>query len=53
MWVVLSYFPRSPVHVYGVFRTDSEAYEYAERQGMAADSRSAYEVLEIRDVNEE
>jgi hypothetical protein len=53
MWVILSYFPCSPVHVYGTFHTDSEAYEYAERQGMAADSQSAYEVIEVKDIRGE
>lgn len=53
MWVILSYFPHSPVHVYGTFASDEEAYAYAKRQGMDADWESAYEVVEIRNVNEE
>jgi hypothetical protein len=53
MWVILSYFERDPVQVYGVFASESEAREYAKSQGMAAQHSAAYDVVCVRDVNEE
>lgn len=35
LWVILNFFPHSPVDVYGFFETEEAAREYAERQGMA------------------
>lgn len=34
-WVILNFFPHSPVDVYGFFDTEEAAREYAERQGMS------------------
>jgi len=42
-WVILSYFPFSPVEVYGLFDTEEEAHAYAEEQGMSM-SGKAYSV---------
>lgn len=46
LWVVLSYWPYSPTHVYGPFTTAEEARQYAEMNGFANDE-GAYEVKEI------
>ncbi len=50
MWVILNYFPHSPVHVFGVFNSEHEAREYAEQQGMAI-GENAYEVQHVRNVD--
>ena len=50
-WVILSYFPYSPVEVYGTFSTEQEARDYAERQGFA-DENMAYDVRMILNVKE-
>ena len=42
-WVILSYFPHSPVDVYGMFDSEQEARDYAEKQGFAMGD-SAYSV---------
>ena len=42
-WVILNYFPHSPVDVYGLFDSEQEAREYAERNGFAR-GQNAYEV---------
>lgn len=42
-WVILNYFPHSPVDVYGFFGTEQEAIAYAEKQSMAM-SGNSYEV---------
>jgi len=34
-WIILNFFPYSPVEVYGLFDTEEEARAYAEQQGMA------------------
>ena len=34
-WVILNYFPHSPVDVYGLFDSEKEAVDYAERHGLA------------------
>lgn len=34
-WVILNFFPHSSTDVYGFFSTETEAREYAERQGMS------------------
>ena len=34
-WVILNYFPHSPVDVYGLFDSEKEAVDYAEKHGMA------------------
>lgn len=52
-WVILSYFNRDPVQVYGTFDTESEAHAYAEQQGFATNVGSAYEVKAILDINED
>ena len=47
-WVILSYFPYSPVEVYGTFSTEQEARDYAEQQGFAAaEWMMAYDVRMI------
>lgn len=51
-WVILSYFPYSPVEVYGTFSTEQEARDYAERQGFAAAEGMAYDVRRILNVEE-
>lgn len=51
MWVILNFFPYSPVHVYGLFDNETAAREYAERHGMAIDENS-YQVVELRNVEE-
>ena len=42
-WVILNYFPNSPVDVYGFFGTEQEAIAYAEKHSMAM-SGNSYEV---------
>ena len=39
-WVILNYFPHSPVDVYGLFETEEEARAYAEKQNMAMGNNS-------------
>lgn len=39
-WVILNFFPNSPVDVYGLFDSEEEAREYAEKQGMARGGNS-------------
>lgn len=39
-WVILNYFPHSPVDVYGLFDTEEEARAYAEKQNMAMGNNS-------------
>ena len=34
-WIILNFFPHSPVEVYGFFDTEEEARDYAEKQGMS------------------
>ena len=52
-WVILSYFPYSPVEVYGTFSTEQEARDYAEQQGFAAaEWMMAYDVRMILNVEE-
>lgn len=51
-WVILSYFPYSPVEVYGNFSTEKEARDYAEQQGFAAAEGMAYDVHMVRNVEE-
>ena len=48
-WVILSYFPHSPVDVYGLFDSEKEAMDYAEKQGFAV-GQGAYEVKCIWEV---
>lgn len=42
-WVILNYFPHSPVDVYGFFGTEEEAIAYAKKHNMAM-SGNSYEV---------
>jgi hypothetical protein len=42
-WVILRYFPYSPVDVYGLFDSEQEALEYADRKGLAV-APGAYEI---------
>ena len=42
-WVILNYFPHSPVDVYGLFDSEQEAREYAEKQGFGV-GQGAYEI---------
>jgi hypothetical protein len=51
-WVVLQYFEHDPVRVYGTFKSDREAYHYAESQGMAEDG-GAYAVHQILNNKED
>jgi hypothetical protein len=51
-WVILSYFPYSPVEVYGTFSTEQEARDYAEQQGFAAGEDMAYDVRMILNTEE-
>jgi len=39
-WIILNFFPYSPVEVYGLFDTEEEARAYAEKQGMAKGDNS-------------
>jgi hypothetical protein len=39
-WIILNFFPYSPVEVYGLFDTEEEARAYAEQQGMAKGDNS-------------
>ena len=50
MFVVIDYFPHSPVQVYGPFSTEGEAQAYVEAQHLGEDG-GAYEVQEIRTPN--
>jgi hypothetical protein len=51
-WVLIHYFPHEPTHVYGTFDSETEAWEYGQRQGFAV-AGGAYEAQMIRDINEE
>ena len=51
MWVIVDYFPHEPSHVYGLFKSEQEAHEYAKRQGFGI--AGAYEVKCILNVEEE
>jgi hypothetical protein len=42
-WVILQFFPHSPVEVYGLFDSEDEARAYAERQGFAM-GQGSYDV---------
>lgn len=42
-WVIINYFPHSPVDVYGLFDSEEEARAYADAQGMATGG-NAYDV---------
>jgi len=42
-WVILNFFGREPIDVYGLFDTEEEARNYAETQGMAING-NAYSV---------
>ena len=42
-WVILNYFPHSPVDVYGLFDSEQEAREYAEKH-VFFKQKTAYEV---------
>ena len=50
-WVIVHFWPRGPVQVYGTFQSDTEARDYAEQHGFAVD-QGAYTVVSIRDVEE-
>jgi len=50
-WVILNYFPHEPVHVYGTFASETEAREYAERQGMSIGG-NAYDIHLIKNAEE-
>jgi hypothetical protein len=39
-WIILNFFPYSPVEVYGLFDTEEEARAYAEAQFMASGDNS-------------
>lgn len=52
MWVILNYFPNSPVQVYGLFTSATEARDYAERHGMTVGG-NAYDVHQIFSVEDE
>ena len=45
-WVILSYFPHSPVDVYGLFDSEQDAKDYAERQGFAV-GQGAYDIKSV------
>lgn len=51
-WVILSFFPHSPIEVYGPFRSEKDARLYAELQGFAKGDNS-YSIHQILDVQEE
>ena len=51
-WVICQYFPYDPMDVYGMFDSEKEAIEYAERQGFAL-YNGAYSVHRILDIKEE
>lgn len=33
-WVIVNFFPHSPMHIYGFFDTEQAAHEYARAQAM-------------------
>ena len=39
-WVILNFFPNSPTDVYGLFDSEQEARDYAEKQGFAIGGNS-------------
>lgn len=45
-FVILHFFPHEPVQVYGLFDTEEEARQYAERQSFA-NNGCAYAVHEV------
>ena len=42
-WVILSFFPNSPTDVYGLFDSEQEARDYAERHGFSTGG-NAYQI---------
>jgi hypothetical protein len=51
-WVICQYFPYDPMDVYGMFDSEKEAIECAERQKFGL-YNDAYSIHSIRDVKEE
>ena len=50
-WVIVTYWPHEPTEVYGTFRSQREALDYAERQGFH--HTCAYDLHQILDIEEE
>ena len=50
MFVILHYFLREPVEVYGTFASAEQAYKYAQQQGF--DYAGAYSIHEILNIEE-
>jgi hypothetical protein len=46
-WVLLAHFPYEPTKVYGFFRTNKEAMDYAQRQGFGGEG--AFEAKMVLD----
>jgi len=51
-WVILSFFPNSPTDVYGLFDSEQEARDYAERHGFAIGG-GAYQINMVLNAHHE
>jgi hypothetical protein len=51
-WVVVHFFPHSPMEVYGLFDSEEEARGYAEKHRMA-DNGGAYQVQSVLNAHYE
>ena len=50
-WVILTFWPHEPTEVYGIFNSQKEALNYANRQGFH--HTCAYDVHQILDIEDE
>lgn len=51
-WVIVDYFPHEPSMVYGMFKSEQEAREYAKRQRFGI-APGAYEIKCVLNIEEE
>lgn len=45
-WIIIDYFPNSPADVYGLFDTEKDARDYAERHGFGKNG-GAYDIKSV------
>ena len=50
-WVILTFWPHAPTEVYGIFSSQKDALDYADKQGFK--HTCEYEVYQILNIDEE